>query len=403
MKKYNFDQIINRNNTQTIKYGQLEERFGKSDLGAFWIADMDFLSPPAVTEAIIERAKHGVFGYTFPCDSYYQSIIDWLGGYHHWKIEKEWIHFIPGVVKGIAFAIDCFLGKSEKLIIQPPIYPPFRNIPLLHAREIIENNLIEQDGSYEMDLVGLENIMENNPDVRILILCNPHNPIGIAWDREILKKVADLCDKYNIMVISDEIHADLVFECQGYDHTPYASVSDKAANHSITLMAPSKTFNIAGLISSFSVIPNEKLRTTFATYLEKSELTAGHIFAYTATQAAYNHGLEWLTEVKEYIWQNVMFVEEYLKNNIPVLKIFKPQASFLIWLDCRELGLSSSELNKLFVDKAGLALNNGITFGTNGNGFMRFNVGTSRVLIEEALNKLKKAIDNYHELGMIAN
>lgn len=394
MKKYNFDQIINRKDTQSIKFDLLEERFGNPNLGAFWIADMDFLSPPAVTEAIIERAKHGIFGYTYPYDNYYQSIIDWQEKYHHWKVKKEWIHFIPGVVKGIAFAIDCFLGKTEKIIIQSPIYPPFRNVPKMHNREIIENDLILENDTYSMDLVGLENIMKLNPDARMLILCNPHNPIGIAWSREVLENLASLCSKYNVLVISDEIHSDLVFEDQGYKHVPYASVSEKAAMNSLTLMAPSKTFNIAGIISSFSVIPNDELRDKFEKYLEKSELTAGHIFAYTATEAAYNHGLDWLTEVKEYIWQNVLFVEDFLKNNIPSVKIFRPQASFLIWLDCRDLGLDSADLGDLFVNKAGLALNNGTTFGTNGNGFMRFNIGTSRVLIEEALNKLKNAIDN---------
>lgn len=394
MGKYNFDETIDRRNTNSLKHDLMEERFGRPNLDAFWVADMDFLSPPAITEALAERVKHGVFGYTFASPSYYQSIVNWLQRRHNWKIESDWISFIPGVVKGIALVIDCFLKPSDKVVIQPPIYPPFRNMPKLHGRAILENPLIDEGENYKMDLEGLDKLLSQNPDAKLLILCNPHNPIGIAWSKEVLMEVSKICSKHNVLVLSDEIHSDLVFEKQGFKHIPFASVSQEAANNSITLMAPSKTFNIAGIISSFSVIPNPELRHKFKTYLEKFEMESAHLFAYTATEAAYNHGDEWLDEAKDYLWQNVLFVEDFLAKELPQIKAVRPEASFLVWLDCRALGLDAKGLDDLFINKAGLALNNGMTFGQEGIGFMRFNVGTSKATIEQGLKKLKKAIDN---------
>ena len=395
MGKFDFDKIIDRKNTNSVKYDLLEERFGASNLDAFWVADMDFLSPPAITEAIIQRAQHGIYGYTFASPSYYDSIIHWVDRYHHWKIQKDWISFIPGIVKGIGLVIDCFLSKTDKIVIQSPVYHPFKIVPNLHERTVIENPLILDDkGNYQMDLVGLDDLLNKNPEAKLFILCNPHNPIGIAWDKETLIRLAEICAKHNVLVVSDEIHSDLVYEKQGFVHTPFATVSSLAKDNNITLMAPSKTFNIAGIISSFSIISNDKIRTTFKKYLEKFEMESGHIFAYTATEAAYNHGEEWLAEAKDYLWQNVLLVEEYINKEIPKIKVIKPQASFLIWLDCRELGLDPKELDKLFIHDAGLALNNGMIFGEEGKGFMRFNIGTPKKVIEQGLKKLKKAIDN---------
>jgi len=387
--KYNFDEIIDRRGTHAIKTDALGLRYGNPDLISLWVADMDFKSPPAVTEAIIERAKHGIFGYTEAGQEYYDSIINWVSHQHDWKINQEWISFIPGIVKGIAFVVDCFSSKDHKIIIQPPVYHPFRIVPTMHERIVADNPLILEAGQYKMDLDGLKAMID--PSCRMLILCNPHNPGGRVWTRQELADIAEICYDNNILVISDEIHSDLAYTPN--KHIPFASVSEKAAQNSITFMAPSKTFNIAGIISSFSVIPNDKLREEFHVYLEKSELEAGHIFAYLATQAVYNNGNEWLAEAKDYLWKNITFVDEYLKENIPQIKAMIPQASFLIWLDCRELGLSQEKLVSLFVEDAKLALNDGVMFGTGGKGYMRMNIGTPKANIEKALDNLKKALE----------
>jgi len=389
MARYNFDQIIDRRGTNALKIGVLKERFGREDLIPLWVADMDFQSPPAITEAIIERAKHGVFGYTSAGQEYYDSIINWLEGYHNWKVDQEWLSFIPGIVKGIAFVTDCFSERNDSVIIQPPVYHPFKIIPTLHHRQIINNPLILEAGRYLIDFEDLKNKITS--DTRILILCNPHNPGGRVWTKQELIELAELCFDNNILVISDEIHSDLAYK--GYYHIPFASVSEKAAQNSITFMAPSKTFNIAGIVSSFSVIPNNEIRERFHEYLKKSELEEGHIFAYIAAQAAYEKGKEWLHELKDYLWENVQFVDSYLKNNIPQIKAMIPEASFLVWLDCRELNLSQEKLVSLFINDANLALNDGIIFGEEGKGFMRLNIGSPRSVIEKALNNLKDAID----------
>lgn len=388
MGKYNFDQIIDRRGTNALKIDVLKERYGSEDLIPLWVADMDFLSPPAVTEAIIERAKHGLFGYTCPSQEYYNSIINWVKRSHDWTLDQQWITFIPGIVKGIAFVIDCFSTKEDHVIIQPPVYHPFRIIPSLHQRKVVDNPLVLEAGQYKMDLSDLKKRIDISS--KILILCNPHNPGGRVWTKEELADLADVCYDNGILVISDEIHSDMAFE--NNKHVPFASVSEKAAQNSITFMAPSKTFNIAGIVSSYSIIPNEKIRTKFNNYLKSSELEEGHIFAYLAAQAAYEKGEEWLIEAKDYIWGNIQFVDQFLKTNIPQIKAMIPEASFLVWLDCRELDLTQKDLVSLFVKDAKLALNDGMMFGKGGEGFMRLNVGSPRSVIEKALNNLKAAI-----------
>lgn len=390
MGKYNFDEIIDRSGTNALKITVLEERYGDKNLIPLWVADMDFLSPPAISDAIIERAKHSLFGYTCACQEYYNSIINWIKEKHQWDVEQEWISFIPGIVKGIAFAIDCFTNEGDGIIIQPPVYHPFKIIPTLHHRKVVDNALILEAGQYIMNLEHLKSIIDHS--CKMIILCNPHNPGGRVWSKQELIDLAEICYDNNILVISDEIHSDLIHK--GSKHVPFASVSEKAAQNSITFMAPSKTFNIAGIVSSYSIIPNEKIRKQFYDWLKKSELDEAHIFAYTATIAAYNYGGEWLDEAIEYIADNVDFVNNYLKENIPQIKVMVPQASFLVWLDCRDLNLSQKDLNSLFVDKAKLALNDGVMFGREGEGYMRLNVGTSRQILHRAMGNLKNAIQN---------
>jgi cystathionine beta-lyase len=388
--KYNFDEIIDRRNTSCVKFDAVAERLGRNDFIPLWVADMDFLSPPCVIEALKKRVEHGIFGYTFPSPGYYRSIIDWLQKRHHLTVKKEYVTFVPGVVKGIAFAIDEFTQKGDNVIIQPPVYHPFRIVTEGLERQVINNPLVLEKGRYRMDVDGLKKAVAEN-DCRVLILCNPHNPGGRIWSPEELAVIAEICYDKGILVISDEIHADLALP--GYRHTPFVSVSEKAAQNSITFMAPSKTFNIAGMVSSFAVIPNADIRKRYVGYLEKRELNQGDLFAYTATQAAYEGGEEWLGELLKYIQGNIDFVSDFLATHIPQIKPMVPEASFLVWLDCRGLGLSQKELVHLFRDKAHLVLNDGTMFGKEGEGFMRMNVGSPRAVIEKALINLKNAVN----------
>ena len=386
--KYNFDEFVDRSHTDTVKSGRLKQLFGREDLIPLWVADMDFLCPPAVTEALKERVEHGLFGYTMPSQAYYDSILGWLKRRHQWKVKQEYLTYVPGVVKAFAFAMDVFTQKGDGVIIQPPVYHPFRLVTQALGRKVIHNPLLLQDGRYRIDFDGLERLLKTT-DCKMLLFCNPHNPGGRVWSPDELKKLAALCHAYRVLVVSDEIHGDMAFP--GYRHTPFATVSPEAEQNSITLMAPSKTFNIAGIVSSFAVVPNPKIRQLYFDYLGARELNDGTVFAYTATRAAYEQGDEWLKEMMQYVEQNVSLVDGFFKEHIPQIKVMIPQASFLVWLDCRELGLTQKEVVDLFVNKARLALNDGTMFGREGEGFMRMNVGTPRSVIETALNNLKKA------------
>ncbi len=388
MSTYNFDQIIERKGTGALKTDALKERFGCENLIPLWIADMEFPCGDFILDALHKRVDHSIFGYTGPTPGYIHAIINWQKEEHNWEVKREWLNFIPGIVKGLAFSVMCFTNPGDKVIIQPPVYTPFSDVPRLHNRQVVHNPLIEDNGSYLMDLEGLRKLIDK--DCKILILCNPHNPVGITWSKETLQELAEICYENNILVVSDEIHSDMPL--WGRKHHPFATVSEHARENSITFMAPSKTFNIAGLVSSYCIVPNEKIRTQLFKWMEASEFQNGTVFAFTATEVAYNQGREWKTQMLQYVQENINFVEEYLKTNIPQLKAFRPQASFLIWLDCRELNLSQEELVSLFINKAKLALNNGEAFGKEGKGFMRLNVGTPRAILEKALNNLKKAV-----------
>lgn len=389
MKHYNFDEVINRKGTSCVKYDGLKDAYqGKENLIPLWVADMDFATPDFIIDALKKRCEHPIFGYTFDDDEYYASILAWLNYKYNWKAEREWITYIPGIVKGIGLAVQCFTQPGDKVIIQPPVYHPFRLVPTRMGREVVYNPLKLEDGVYKMDFEQLESLIDK--DCKMLILSNPHNPGGIVWEKEALVKLAQICSAHGILVISDEIHAEMTYP--QFRHHPFATVSPEAAACSVTFMAPSKTFNIAGIVSSYTIVPDAELREKFYSFLEAGELNAGTIFAFTATKAAYTYGAEWLQQMRSYVIENVNFVDEYLKKNIPQIKAYRPQASFLIWLDCRELGLSQPDLVHLFEDKAGLALNDGTMFGKEGEGFMRLNVGCPRSILSKALESLKKAI-----------
>lgn len=387
MKTYNFDETIERHGTDCVKYDLLNERYGNKKLIPLWVADMDFRTPDFIVDAIKKRCEHPIFGYTYASPAYYESIIQWIRQQHQWDIRREWISYIPGIVKGIAFVLDHFTQKGDKVIIQSPVYHPFRLVPTDMKREVVYNPLKIVDGKYEMDFEQLESVIDAK--CKVLILSNPHNPGGIVWPKDMLARLADICARHQLLVISDEIHSEMVYP--EYTHHSFATVSEAAASCSITFMAPSKTFNIPGIVSSYAIIPDDTIRSSFYSFLKAGEFDDGTIFAYTATTAAYTQGAEWLKQMLAYVTGNVNFVTDYLKREIPQIKVYPPQASFLLWLDCRGLQLPQKELVRLFEEKAGLALNSGTMFGKEGEGFMRMNVGCPRPLLAKALDLLKKA------------
>lgn len=386
---YNFDKIIDRKGTGAVKFDAVEKVFGKDDLLPLWVADMDFETPDFIVEAMKERLEHPIFGYPTELPDYRPSICDWIESHHQWKIQKDWLCFIPGIVKGIGIAINALLEKGDKVIIQPPVYHPFRLVPQKNHHEVVFNPLRElPEGGYEMDFENLEEICDEK--CKMLILANPHNPAGITWSSETLQKLASFCHKRGIIVISDEIHCDMAIF--GNKHIPFAAVSAEAAACSITFGAPSKTFNIAGIVSSYAIVPDPVLRKRFFDWVDANEFGAAHIFAPIATIAAYRKGEDWRLQMLKYIEGNIEFVIAYCKEHIPQIKPLRPQASFLIWLDCRALGLDHDQLIDLFINKAGLALNDGEMFNPGGAGFMRLNVGCPRKVLETALENLKAAI-----------
>ena len=387
--KYDFNQVIDRSHTGALKLEVLQERYGRPDLLPLWVADMDFATPDFVVDAMKQRMEHPIFGYTVEPADYWPSVIDWIRSHHQWEVKREWLSFIPGIVKGIGMVINVFTRPDEKVIIQPPVYHPFRLTPQGNHREVVMNPLIENaDGTYSMDFKQLAEVADEK--CRVLILSNPHNPAGMVWDVETLRRLAHFCHEHHIIVISDEIHCDMVLS--GHKHHPFASVSEEAAACSITFGAPSKTFNIAGVVSSYSIVPNEELRRPFYEWLAANELNEPTLFAPIATIAAFRQGEAWRKQMLEYVEENIDFVVDYLEQHIPSIRALRPQASFLVWLDCRALGLDHEALVDLFVNKARLALNDGEMFGPGGQGFMRMNVGTPRSVLKQALDRLAEAV-----------
>lgn len=386
---YDFDKIIDRRDTGALKVDVLGERYGRSDLLPLWVADMDFETPSFITDALRRRLDHSLFGYTVEPPEYWPAVMRWIADRHGWQVEREWLTYIPGIVKGIGMAINVFVKEDEKVIIQPPVYHPFRLTPEGNRRQVVMNPLRENsDGTYSMDFDHLARVADEK--CRMLILSNPHNPAGITWDRDTLCRLAEFCHSRGIIVISDEIHSDMAL----WDnrHIPFASVSPEAAACSITFGAPSKTFNIAGIVSSYAIVPDAGLRERFYGWLQANELNEPTIFSPIATVAAFTQGDEWRRAMLSYVQDNIDYVIDYCREHMPAIRPLRPQASFLIWLDCRGLGLDHDALVDLFVNKARLALNDGEMFGPGGRGFMRLNVGCPRAILTEALTRLTEAI-----------
>lgn len=387
--KYNFDKIIDRTGSGDLKHEVLKDRYGRSDLLPLWVADMDFETPQFITDALRQRLNHSLFGYTVVPDKMWPTVIQWIQDHHNWTVERQWLTYIPGIVKGIGMAVNVFVKEDEKVIIQPPVYHPFRLTPEGNGRKVVFNPLKQrQDGGYDMDFEQLAEVADET--CKLLILSNPHNPAGICWRAETLRRLAHFCHERGIIVISDEIHSDMTLF--GNHHVPFASVSDEAAQCGITFGAPSKTFNIAGIVSSYAIVPNDFLRRRFYTWLEANELNDPPLFSPIATIAAYSQGEDYRRQMLHYIEGNIRFVEDYCREYLPEIRPLRPEASFLVWLDCRGLGLSRDALVDLFVNRARLALNDGAMFGPGGSGFMRLNVGTPRVILRQALDQLKAAI-----------
>jgi len=386
--KYNFDKKINRKNTNSVKWDLLKLKFRTEDILPMWVADMDFEIPPCVQEAIQERSQHPVLGYTFRDDSYYRSIINWNERRHNWLIKKTHILFSPGVVPAINMAVSAYTRPGDKIIIQPPVYFPFKSAVLENGRQLKENKLKTVNNRFTFDLEDLKKQIDKR--TKMLILSNPHNPGGTVWTKTELTQLAQICSDNNVMVVSDEIHCDLVFKA--HEFTPFAKAAEKTGCKYISTIAPSKTFNLAGLSTSSVIIPDAELRDAFTSVSETLHITGGNIFGKVASEAAYRQGEAWLNQMLDYVNRNIDYVEDFIKNNFPQIKMMRPEATYLVWLDFRELGLNPKELQEFLIEKARLGLNAGHTFGPGGEGFARINLACPRSTAEEGMDRLKKAL-----------
>lgn len=386
---HDFDQKINRKGTRSVKWDLTKELFGSEDVLPMWVADMDFPSPKAVQQSLINRINHGIFGYTYPSMETKQIIKNWLQKRHGWDIPPAYIEFSAGVVKALSTAIRAFTTKGDHIVIQSPVYYPFFDMVTLNERIVVENELMLNNGQYKMNFSDLEEKLANEK-VKMLLLCNPHNPSGRVWTKEELTKVGELALKYNVIVVSDEIHSDLMLF--GSTHTPYASIDKQFADHSITCIAPSKTFNLAGLQASALVIPNHKMRKTFKDFEKKQGTFTLNTLGITAMEAAYQHGEQWLNDLLVYLEENVRLVEKFIEDEIPLLKVMRPQSTYLVWIDCRKLGKDEKELKNSLLKEGKLGLEMGSKYGKNGEGFVRMNIACSRETLKEGLKRLKIAL-----------
>lgn len=390
--KYNFDEIIERKNTDCLKYDWAKDIFGSDDVIPMWIADMDFRTPQCIVDVMRKRMEHEIFGYTFLSPQWKPAIINWISRRYNWHVMEEEIGFVGGIVPAIAYIIQCFTNEGDKVLIQPPVYHPYNNVTRDFKRIPVNNPLRLVDGQYEIDFADFE---EKAKGCKLFLLCNPHNPGGRVWSAEELRRMAEICAENNVLVVSDEIHCDMTL--YGYKHTPFAIVSDAAAQNSITLMAASKTFNIAGLKSSYHITPNANIRERYNEFLRINELDCAHLFASEAVAAAYNHGEEWLNQMLAYVEGNIDFMHDFIKKNMPKLDIIRPQASYLVFIDARGLQMPQEELVDFFAKKAKVGMNDGAMFGQDGRGFMRMNVGCPRSVLYKALTQIKTAYDDINK------
>jgi cystathionine beta-lyase len=354
-----------------------------------WVADMDFLCPAPVVDALIARAQHGIYGYTAPAQDFYQSIVRWMQRRHGWDIKPEWICITPGVVPALNLLVRAFVSAGDRVLIQPPVYYPFYGAIENNSAEIALNPLVYEGGRYRMDFVDLE-AKTRDPRVKLAILCSPHNPVGRVWTREELVRFGEICIDNDVLVVSDEIHGDLIYP--GYVFTPLAKISDAFAQNNAVCTAPSKTFNLAGLQTSCIIIPNQELRMRFQRTLQANGLFGINIFGMVALQAAYDQGDEWLEQVLDYIKGNLEYLEQFVAEHIPQLTVIRPEGTYLVWIDCRNLQLDKWELKRLMLEEARVYLDEGFIFGPEGEGFERINIACPRTVLVEARDRIRQAI-----------
>lgn len=385
--EFDFDTPIPREGTGAVKFDGRQQYFGTADVAPLWVADMDFAVPECVTRALRERIEHPVFGYTLYPESLYQAIIDWFARRHSWTIERDWILMVPGVVPSLFAAVQAFAKEGEGVIVQSPVYFPFFSAVTTNRRQLLLNPLREVNGHYEMDFDNLEACAQQG--ARLLMLCTPHNPVGRVWTVDELQHVLRIARKYDLTILSDDIHADLTYS--GVVHTMLGRLAEPG-DKIVTAIAPNKTFNIPGLGLSALIIPDVVQRKAIKQAFELLHVGNTNPLSMVAFEAAYREGDKWLNALMKYLETTRDFVADYLQKNIPAIKLIKPEATYLLWLDCRELGMNDLQLKNFFVTQCKLGMNPGIVFGENGSGFMRMNIGTSRLHIEAALKTIKKKL-----------
>ena len=397
MTTYNFDKIINRKGTNCLKYDYAVERGKPADVLPLWVADMDFTVSEEITKSLHAAVDHGIYGYTQPKDAYYNAITNWMEKNHNWKTKREWIMKTPGVVFALGAAVKAFTKPGDAVLIQNPVYYPFTNIIRDNDRRVIDNTLVyekrvtEGKSQYSIDYEDFERkIVQEH--IKLFILCNPHNPVGRVWNREELQQLGEICLRHHVIVVSDEIHNDFVYP--GFDHTVFANVDPRFTEFTVTCTAPSKTFNLAGLQISNIFISNETLREAFQKEIDKTGYDEPNALGAVACEAAYRGGQEWLDQLRAYLLENLNFLRAYLQEKIPQIHLVEPEGTYLVWLDCSELGISGKELDQFIVEKAGLWLDGGAMFGPSGADFQRVNIACPRATLALALDKLKAAVDN---------
>lgn len=389
MTKYNFDEVIDRHNTACLKYDFAIQRGRPADVLPLWVADMDFPIAREIQDALINRCQHAVFGYSESDDAYFAAVHDWYAKHFNWETKQEWLTKTPGIVFALAMAVKAFTKPGEAVLINQPVYYPFTEVIKDNKRELINSPLVLKDGNYSIDFVDLETKIIKH-DVKLMLLCSPHNPVGRVWNAEELQKIGDICLAHNVIIVSDEIHSDFVWGKN--KHTVFASLGEKYAQNCMVCTAPSKTFNIAGLQVSNIFIPNEDLRNSFRHEVAAAGYSQVNTLGLVACEAAYRYGEDWLTQVKTYIEANIRFVDAYLKNNLPQIRLLAPQGTYLIWLDCSALGFTAEDREQWLWHKAKLWLDGCGIFGPEGQAFERINVACPRSTLLQALEQLKKAV-----------
>ncbi|MEF3311944.1 pyridoxal phosphate-dependent aminotransferase [Paenibacillus sp. GYB004] len=388
--KYDFDRRIDRRNTRSYKWDQSEKLFGDKDILPLWVADTDFASPPAVREVIEKRAAIGMYGYSIRHDGYLQAIVDWYRRNHGWAVEPEWIIDSPGVVTSLALAVELFSEPGAAVVIQTPVYYPFYDVIRNNGRTVAMNPLLHQGGRFEMDYGQLEKLFQDG--AKLMLLCSPHNPGGRVWSEDELRKLGELCRQYGVTIVSDEIHGDLALP--GYTHRPLASLSPELAEITISCLAATKTFNMPGLHTSFIIVSDPAKRRKLDQRFKALSLHMAQHFAQDAVEAAFNHGEDWLEQMKEYVAGNVEFAISYLAEHLPEVKPMRPEGTYLLWVDCRALKLDPAGLKDLMFRKAKVAFTEGSVFGTDGEGWLRINLGCPRSIVEEALEAFCRAAND---------